>query len=80
MANTTLLKTKVEDHVRTWLASKFGKPFHSEPLPLLGAKGREGKPAKHGFDAVSEDRKILRGINRPRKARNRLEPISMKVP
>lgn len=27
MANTTLLKTKVEPYVRTWLAAKLGQPF-----------------------------------------------------
>ncbi len=27
MADTTPLKEKVEPYVRTWLATKFGKPF-----------------------------------------------------
>lgn len=62
MADTTLLKSKIEPHVRSWLASKFGKPFRAEFLPLTGAKGTEGKLAKHEFDAVSEDRKIVCGI------------------
>ena len=34
---------------------KLGKPFHSERLTLSGVKDR---PARHEFDAVSEDRKI----------------------
>ncbi len=59
MANTTLLKTKVEEHVRSWLTQKFGKLFRSEFLELSGVKGH---PAKHEFDAVSEDRKIVCGI------------------
>lgn len=63
MANTNafLKKERVEPFVRTWLASKFGKPFHSEFLPLAGTKCRA---AKHEFDAVSEDRKIVCG-NQP---------------
>ncbi len=65
MANTAILKTKVEPYVRDWLASKFGKPFSSEFLPLTGAKGRDGKSAKHEFDAVSEDSKIVCGISHP---------------
>jgi hypothetical protein len=62
MANTNALKRNVEPYVREWLASKFGKPFRSEFLPFTGAKGREGNPARHEFDAVSEDRKIVCGI------------------
>ena len=50
MADTRLLKSKIEPYVRTWLAEKFGKPFHSEFLPLSSAKDRS---AKHEFDAVS---------------------------
>ncbi len=59
MANTTFLKTKVEDYVRSWLADKFGKPFHSELLFLTQVKN---PAAKHEFDAVSEDRKIVCSI------------------
>lgn len=59
VADTTRIKSKVEPYVRTWLAAKFGQPFHSEPLTLKGV--RDG-PAKHEFDAVSEDRKIVCGI------------------
>lgn len=62
MANTNALKERVEPFVRDWLASKFGKPFRFQFLPLTGAKGRDGKPATHEFDAVSEDREIVCGI------------------
>ena len=56
MADTSPLKSKVEPYVRNWLADKFGKPFQSECMSLSGVKDR---PAKHEFDAVSEDRKIV---------------------
>jgi len=59
MANTTLLKTRVEDHVRRWLAIKFGMPFRSEFLFLSRVNG---KAARHEFDAVSEDKKIVCAI------------------
>lgn len=59
MANTTRLKSKIEPYVRDWLTNKFGKPFRSEFLSLSGVKDR---PARHEFDAVSEDRKIVCGI------------------
>jgi len=59
MANTTLLKTKVEDHVRLWLGTKFGKSFHSVFLSLSRVKGTA---AKHEFDAVSQDEKIVCAI------------------
>ncbi len=59
MANTIPLKSKIEPYVRTWLANKFGKPFHKDFLPLTGVKDR---PARHEFDAVSEDKKIVCGI------------------
>lgn len=59
MADTTRLKSKIEPFVRSWLAEKFGQPFHSEFLKLSGV---EDRPAKHEFDAVSEDRKIVCGI------------------
>ncbi len=55
MPNRTILKERVEPHVRSRLAQKFGKPFRSEFLPLSGV---EDRPAKHEFDAVSEDRKF----------------------
>ncbi len=59
MANTTFLKGTVESFVRDWLAHRFGQPFHSRFLELLGVKDRVGK---HEFDAVSEDGKIVCGI------------------
>ncbi len=59
MADTTLLKSKIEPYVRDWLADKFGQPFLSAFLPLSRVKGN---PGKHEFDAVSEDRKIICGI------------------
>jgi hypothetical protein len=59
MANTNLLKTKVEPYVREWLAARFGQPFHPEFLHLTRVKDRA---SKHEFDAVSEDRKIVCGI------------------
>lgn len=59
MADTRFLKEKVEPFVRQWLANKFGQPFSKEFLPLTGVKDR---PAKHEFDAVSEDMKIICGI------------------
>jgi hypothetical protein len=59
MADTRFLKSKVEPYVRDWLAQRFGRPFRSEFVELSGV---EGAPAKHEFDAVSEDRKIVCGI------------------
>jgi hypothetical protein len=59
MADTTRLKYEVEPFVRAWLGEKFGQRFHSESLELTGVKQ---KPARHEFDAVSEDGKIVCGI------------------
>lgn len=59
MANTHRIKELVEPYVRTWLAERFGQPFHSDFLELSGVKD---KPAQHEFDAVSEDRNIVCGI------------------
>lgn len=39
MADTRILKTKVEDNVRTWLKEKFGQPFTSQDLTLTGVQG-----------------------------------------
>jgi hypothetical protein len=59
MADTRFLKSKIEDHIRTWLAEKFGQPFKSTFLALVGVL----EPAKtHEFDAVSEDGSIVCGI------------------
>ena len=59
MADTQFLKTKIEDHVRGWLQARFGQPFGKVFLPLVGV---QGKPKKHEFDAVSQDRSIVCGI------------------
>jgi len=59
MADTRLLKSKIEPYVRSWLAERFSQSFRSEFLELSGVKDR---PAEHEFDAVSEDRKIVCGI------------------
>ena len=48
MADTRILKSKIEDYVRDWLKVKFGQPFHSKFLALCGV---EGKPRTHEFDA-----------------------------
>ena len=59
MADTRILKSKIEDYVRDWLKVKFGQPFHSKFLALCGV---EGKPRTHEFDAVSEDGAIVCSI------------------
>jgi hypothetical protein len=56
MANTHLLKTRVEPFVREWLAVQYGQKFTSEFLQLDGCSGF------HEFDAVSADRRIVCGI------------------
>jgi hypothetical protein len=59
MANTSILKNRVEPFVRNWLAAKFGQPFQSHFLEII--RVNEGART-HEFDAVSEDRKIICGI------------------
>jgi hypothetical protein len=59
MADTRFLKTKVENHVREWLAEKFRQTFRSKFLPLCGVQGNS---KKHEFDAVSEDGSIVCSI------------------
>jgi len=56
MANTQLLKTRIEPFVRQWLAEKFERPFSSQFLQLAGCSG------VHEFDAVSKDKRIVCGI------------------
>lgn len=56
MANTHLLKTRVEPFVRGWLAKRYSQKFNSESLRLAGCTGF------HEFDAVSADKKIVCGI------------------
>lgn len=59
MANTTVLKSKVEDYVRNWLQQKFGRQFRSDRVRLTGV---QGEPKTHEFDAVSEDNSIICGV------------------
>jgi hypothetical protein len=59
MADTRILKSKIEECVRNWLEVKFGQPFHSRFLALSSV---EGKPRTHEFDAVSEDDTIVCSI------------------
>jgi hypothetical protein len=55
MANTSLLRYKVEPYIRTQLEDEFGQPFRSLRLQLRGGATRE-------FDAVSEDGTIVVSI------------------
>jgi len=58
MADTTLLKAKVEPFVTAWLEGKYpSHTFSKRPLPV-GSK-RDGSLALHEFDAVSEDNSIV---------------------
>lgn len=59
IAAIRLLRSKIEPYVPTRLAERLGKPFRSESLQLSGIK--DGL-ARHEVDAVSEDRKIVCGI------------------
>jgi len=59
MADTSYLKSIVEDHVRGWLKEKFGRTFAPAFLSLAGV---QGKARTHEFDAVSEDRTIVCSI------------------
>jgi hypothetical protein len=56
MANTHLLKTRVEPYVREWLAERYSQRFSREFLQLAGCSGF------HEFDAVSADKRIVCGI------------------
>lgn len=57
MADTNLLKTLVEPHVRRWLSQMHGIEFedHEKELKLLTG-------GRHRFDAVSKDGSIVAGI------------------
>jgi len=59
MADTRVLKSRVEDYVRNWLQQKFGKQFRKDRLLLTGV---QGEPKTHEFDAVSEDNTIVCGV------------------
>ncbi len=55
MANTAILRTKVEPVVRAGLAREFTQPFSSQVLGLRGGATRE-------FDAVSADGTVVVSI------------------
>jgi hypothetical protein len=55
MANTALLRYKVEPYIRAQLEVEFGQPFRSKELPLPGGATRE-------FDAVSDDSTVVVSI------------------
>jgi len=59
MADTRILKTKIEPDVRGWLSKKLGKPFRSEFLIPSRVKD---KLARHEFDALSEERTVVCAI------------------
>lgn len=59
MADTRVLKSKVENCGRNWLQLKFGRQFRSDRLRLTGV---QGEPKTHEFDAVSEDNTIICGV------------------
>jgi len=56
MADTHIVKTRIEPFVQEWLESRFGQKFRREYLQLTGCAGF------HEFDAVSADRTIVAGI------------------
>ncbi len=60
MADTRVLKLKVEPFVRERLEAEFGQPFSQQFLPI-GTRA-DGSEAMHEFDAVSADRRIVAGI------------------
>lgn len=55
MANTAMLRYKVEPVIRGQLQERFGQAFSSRVLPLPGGAARE-------FDAVSEDETVVVSI------------------
>ena len=55
MANTSILRSKVEPVIRARLESEFGQRFSSQILRLPGGARRE-------FDAVSDDGTVVVGI------------------
>jgi hypothetical protein len=56
MADTRYLKSVVEDHIRGWLAAKFGQRF---TMKFLALNDIQGNPRTHEFDAVSADSTII---------------------
>jgi hypothetical protein len=59
VADTRILKSKVESFVRDWLEARFGQKFGTKFLLL---KGVQGEAKSHEFDAVSMDGSIVCGI------------------
>ncbi len=59
MANTQILKKKVEPFVRQWLKERFRVSFESKEIVLTRSQKPNGK---HEFDAVSKDKRIVAGI------------------
>ena len=55
MANTMVMKRKVEDFVRAVLCEEYGQPFESKFLRLTTG-------GRHEFDAVSADGQIVTSI------------------
>ena len=53
MADTNVIRTKVEPFVRGWLQQKFGVAFKRQRIGLKGCEG------DHRFDAVSENHRIV---------------------
>jgi len=56
MANTTLLRTMVEDYVRGHLEERYKQPFRPRALRLRTGRMR-------GFDAVSDDGRIVASVS-----------------
>ena len=60
MADTRVLKHRVEPFVREELEAEYGQPFNQQFLPV--GRRADGSAAMHEFDAVSADRRIVAGI------------------
>lgn len=61
MADTTKLKTKIEPFVRKELEKLYPGHTFTEKAVIVGRK-KDGSPAFHKFDAVSEDSTIVVSI------------------
>ena len=61
MADTRLLKDRIEPHVRKWLTQKYNLKFESQEIALKLITG-----GQHRFDAVSKDRSMVAGIKSSR--------------
>lgn len=60
MADTRVMKHRVEPYVREKLEAEFGQAFTQQFLPV--GRRTDGSAAMHEFDAVSADRRIVAGI------------------